>query len=71
MIAGLLAAFEPPTTKDFVWPCWGPPLRIGGITMCLNFVTFLVLMGLILFIAFFWLALRRPRVVPGRMQSLA
>jgi len=71
LIAGLLAAFEPPTTKDFVWPCWGPSLRIGGITMCLNFVTFLVLMGLILFIAFFWLALRRPRVVPGRMQSLA
>jgi F-type H+-transporting ATPase subunit a len=71
LIAGLLAAFEPPTTKDFVWPCWGPSFRIGGITMCLNFVTFLVLMGLILFIAFFWLALRRPRVVPGRMQSLA
>jgi hypothetical protein len=53
VIAGVLAAFEPPTTKDFVWPCWGPSLRIGGVTLCLNFVTFLVLLGFILFIAFF------------------
>jgi F-type H+-transporting ATPase subunit a len=70
VIAGVLAAFEPPTTKDFVWPCWGPSLRIGGVTLCLNFVTFLVLLGFILFIAFFSAGLRRPRVVPGRMQSL-
>ena len=70
LIAGVLAAFEPPTTKDFVWPCWGPSLRIGGVTICLNFVTFLVLLGFVLFIAFFWAGLRRTRVVPGRMQSL-
>src|SRR6266540_3493282 len=28
----MLAAFEKPTTKDFVWPCWGPSVRehLGG-----------------------------------------
>ena len=26
-LGSLVAAFEPPTTKDFVWGCWGPSLR--------------------------------------------
>ncbi len=68
---GVLAAFEAPTTKDFVWPCWGPSLRFEGVTICLNFITFLVLLGFLLFIAFFFFALRRTSVVPGKLQSLA
>ncbi len=68
---GVLAAFEAPTTKDFVWACWGPSLRIGGVTICLNFITFLVLLGFLLFIGFFFFALRRPRIVPGKLQILA
>jgi F-type H+-transporting ATPase subunit a len=69
--AGILAAFEPPTTKDFVWDCWGPSLELGPVTLCLNFITFLVLLGFLLFLFFFFLALRRPRVVPGKLQSMA
>ncbi|MGH2634720.1 MAG: F0F1 ATP synthase subunit A [Actinomycetota bacterium] len=71
MTAAILAAFEPPTTKDFVWGCWGPSLEIGGLTFCLNFITFLVLLGFLLYLAFFFFALRRPRVVPGKFQSMA
>jgi F-type H+-transporting ATPase subunit a len=67
----VLAAFEPPTTNDFVWGCWGPSLKIGGLTFCLNFITLLVLLGFLLFVAFFFFSLRRPRVVPGKLQSLA
>ena len=67
----ILAAFEPPTTKDFVWACWGPSVQIGGVPFCMNFIFFLVLFGFVLFVAFFFLALRRPSVVPGRLQSMA
>jgi F-type H+-transporting ATPase subunit a len=67
----VLAAFEPPTTKDFVWGCWGPSLNIGNLSFCLNFINFLVLFGLVLFIAFFFFGLRRTKVVPGKMQSLS
>jgi F-type H+-transporting ATPase subunit a len=70
MTAAVLAAFEPPTTKDFVWGCWGPELRIGSLTFCLNFINFLVVLGVIAFLAFFWFGLRKPKVVPGKMQSL-
>jgi F-type H+-transporting ATPase subunit a len=71
MTGAILAAFEPPTTKDFVWDCWGPSLKIGDIEICLNFITFLVLLGFVLFISFFFFALRRPKVVPGKLQSIA
>ena len=67
----VLAAFEPPTTKDFVFGCWGPSLELGPVSLCFTFITFLVLMGLVVFFLFFLSALHRPRVVPGRMQSLA
>lgn len=69
-VLGLLASFVPPSTKDFVWGCWGPTLRIAGVGFCINFIIFLVLLGLVLFIAFFFFALRKPKVVPGRYQSL-
>jgi F-type H+-transporting ATPase subunit a len=71
LIGAIVAAFEPPTTKDFVWDCWGPSLNIGGLSFCLNFITFLVLLGFVLMLSFFFFALRRPRVVPGKLQSLA
>jgi F-type H+-transporting ATPase subunit a len=68
---GLLAAFEPPSTKDFVWGCWGPSLKLGDSDFCLNFIIFLVLFGFVLFVSFFFFALRSPSVVPGKLQSLA
>jgi F-type H+-transporting ATPase subunit a len=67
----LLAAFEPPSTKDFVWGCWGPSFSVGGESICLNFIFFLVLLGLLIFVAFFYVALRAPSVVPGKLQILA
>ncbi len=70
MNPAVLAAFEPPTTKDFVWSCWGPSLEVGGIGFCMNFIFFLVLLSFVLFVLLFVLAFRRPRVVPGRLQSI-
>jgi F-type H+-transporting ATPase subunit a len=66
-IGGVLAEFHPPSTKDFVWGCWGP----GIGELCLNFITFLVLLGFVVFVAFFFFALRKPKIVPGRLQSMA
>jgi F-type H+-transporting ATPase subunit a len=37
----------------------------------MNFINFLVLFGMVLFIAFFYFGLRRSRVVPTKAQSLA
>jgi F-type H+-transporting ATPase subunit a len=71
MIRSVLAAFEPPTTKDFVWGCWTPSLEIGPLSFCLNFITFLVLLGFVLMLAFFYFGLRRRSIVPGKLQSLA
>jgi F-type H+-transporting ATPase subunit a len=71
VIGALLAAFEPPSTKDFVWGCWGPSITIAGSDLCLNFITFLVLLGFLVFLAFFFFALRRPTVVPGKLQLLS
>ena len=67
----VLAAFEPPSTKDFVWDCWGPALRVGGLELCMNFIFFLVLLGFVAMLGFFYFALRKPRVVPGKLQSTA
>lgn len=71
MIGTVLAAFEPPTTKDFVWACWGPSLEVGGAAFCFNFIFFLILLGFLMFIGFFFFGLRRANVVPGKLQSLA
>ena len=71
MIGAFLAAFEPPSTKDFVWGCWGPSIKIAGSDLCLNFVFFLVLLGFVCFLVFFFYAFRKPTVVPSKMQMLA
>ncbi len=70
MIQPILAQFHPPTTKDFVWPCWGGPLEIGGFSFCMNFIYFLLLLSFLAFILLFYLAFRRPQVVPGKLQSV-
>lgn len=71
MVGAILGAFEPPSTKDFVWACWGPSVEVGGQPLCLNFIMFLILLGFLLFVGFFFFALRSPRVVPGRLQTMA
>ena len=70
-LGAIIAQFHPPTTKDFVWGCWGPSLEIGGLSFCLTFITFLVLLGFVAYLGFFFLALRHPKVVPGKLQSTA
>jgi F-type H+-transporting ATPase subunit a len=68
---GLLAsAFERPTTKDFVWPCWGPSIKIGGISFCYNFVFFVLTIAFFATILFFFLGLRNPKIVPGKFQNV-
>jgi F-type H+-transporting ATPase subunit a len=69
-LQALLATFEPPSTKDFVWRCWGPELNVGGVQLCMNFILFLVLLGMVLFFVFFYFGLRRPSLVPGKMQAI-
>lgn len=69
-IPGLLAQFHPPTTKDFVWPCWGGGIEIGGLSFCLNFIFFLLLLSFAACFLVFYLAFRAPKVVPGKLQSL-
>ena len=70
MIPLLAATFEAPSTKDFVFRCWGGGITIGGAKLCLNFITLLVLLTFVALIVLFVLAFRSPTVVPGKLQSL-
>jgi F-type H+-transporting ATPase subunit a len=71
VIAGILAAsFEPPSTKDFVYGCWGPSIKIAGFDFCLNFVIVLVLATTLIVLALFFFAFRKPTTVPGRLQLM-
>ena len=70
MIAAVLAEFEKPTTKDFVWPCWGPSAKILGSTVCYNFIFFLMTLAVVITIVGLWLALRKPSIVPGKYQLI-
>jgi F-type H+-transporting ATPase subunit a len=71
MINGaLLAVFEPPTTKDFVFDPWLGPWKVFGIEFSFNFITFLALLTVALTISFFYFGLRKPKVVPGKFQTI-
>jgi len=67
---GLVAAFEPPSTKDFVWACWGGSVDVLGISFCMTFIYFLLLLTVVAFLVLFWAAFRKPTVVPGKLQTL-
>jgi F-type H+-transporting ATPase subunit a len=67
---GVVGAFEPPTTKDFVWACWGGSVRILGIPFCMNFIFSLLVVTFIAFVVLFWAAFRKPQIVPGKLQAL-
>jgi F-type H+-transporting ATPase subunit a len=70
LIPGILAAtFEAPSTRDFVYGCWGPGIDLGGWHLCLNFVTFLVIVTFVIMFVLFYLAFRQPTVVPGKLQT--
>jgi F-type H+-transporting ATPase subunit a len=65
-IAMLATTFEPPSTKDFVFGCWGGTLG----NFCFNFITVEVLLTLVIVIALFFFALRNATVVPGKLQTM-
>ena len=66
MTAGVLAAdFHRPGTSDFVFDCY---FSVGPV--CFNFIVALVAAAVLLYVLLFYFAFRRPRVVPGRLQSL-
>ena len=56
--SAILADFEAPSTKDFVWGCWGGSLRIGGLSFCMNFIYLLILLGFVLLGLLIWLSAR-------------
>ncbi len=62
--------FEKPTTKDFVWSCWGPQVDIGPIHGCYNFIFFLLTIAFVVTILFFVIGLRNPKIVPGKFQNI-
>ena len=71
MIGALLAAsFEPPSTKDFVYGCFGPSVNIAGFNFCLNFIIVLVVATTLIVLALFYFAFRAPKTVPGRFQLM-
>jgi F-type H+-transporting ATPase subunit a len=70
-VTGILAApFVAPSTKDFVFDPWFGPVEILGIEFEYNFITFLATIAVVGCIVFFTAALRRPKVVPGKFQTL-
>jgi F-type H+-transporting ATPase subunit a len=62
--------FERPTTKDFVWDCWGPMIKIGPVNFCYNFIYFLLTIAVVATILFFVIGLRKPKIVPGKFQNV-
>ena len=75
-ILALSTEFEAPTTHDFsrwfdpnAWMLG--PWNIGPFEIGLNFIYLLVLMAMASFLAFFYFAFRKPKVVPGKLQLVA
>ena len=68
MIGVLAATFEPPSTKDFVFDCWGGSLKLFGVDLCFNFILMLLVLTTIVTVALFYFGLRRPSIVPGKLQ---
>jgi len=65
VIPGLLAEFEKPGTKDFVWPTM---FKIFGFPV--NWIVVMAVVTLTVVAGFFYLALRKAKPVPGRMQTM-
>jgi F-type H+-transporting ATPase subunit a len=68
VIGVLGATFEPPSTKDFVFGCWGSSVKVAGFDTCFNFIIFLAIMTTLVTLALFYFGLRKPTIVPGKLQ---
>jgi F-type H+-transporting ATPase subunit a len=70
VIAAVLGAeFHPPSTADFLFDCYFS-LDVLGIELCFNFIIALVTASVLVYVLLFLLAFRKPRTVPGKLQSL-
>jgi F-type H+-transporting ATPase subunit a len=70
MLGAILAApFEKPTTKDFVFGCYGS-FDLFGIHFCVNYIYVLLGIAFTAYIGLFVIAFRRPTIVPGKFQVL-
>jgi F-type H+-transporting ATPase subunit a len=71
VIAAILGAatFHPPTTKDFLFDCYFS-FDVLGIEFCFNFIIALVTASVLIYLLLFFLAFRKARTVPGKLQSL-
>jgi F-type H+-transporting ATPase subunit a len=66
----LAKAFEPPSTRDFVFDYLVGPVKIFGIEFGLNYIMILLIIALSATLLVFYLAFRRPQVVPSKFQTL-
>jgi F-type H+-transporting ATPase subunit a len=70
VIASVAAAeFHPPGTTDFIFDCYFG-VDVFGIEICFNFIIALVVASVVIYLLLFLLAFRKPRTVPGKLQSL-
>lgn len=58
--------FHAPTTKDFVWPTG----ELFGF-LPFQFIYWLLFLSVLTFVAFFFFAMRKPKLVPGKLQLVA
>ncbi|HEV8648434.1 MAG TPA: F0F1 ATP synthase subunit A [Actinomycetes bacterium] len=71
MLPTLLAreGFQAPGTEDFEWPAiW--EIHLGGFTLEINRTALLMLLAMLVVLALFLVAFRRPKVVPRGLQNL-
>jgi len=69
-LSSVAVVFNAPSTKDFVFGCWGRCFKVLGFNVGFNFILFLILLTTLIFIGLFYLGFRNPRAVPGKLQSL-
>lgn len=66
----LAKAFEPPSTRDFVFDYIVGPVKIFGVEFGLNYIMILLLVTVAAMLLFFYVAFRKPQIVPGKFQVL-
>jgi F-type H+-transporting ATPase subunit a len=66
----LAKAFEPPSTRDFVFDYVLGPVKIFGIEFGLNYIMILLLIAFSATLLVFYVAFRKPQIVPGKFQLL-
>jgi F-type H+-transporting ATPase subunit a len=66
----LAKAFEPPSTRDFVFDYILGPVKVFGIEFGLNYIMILLFIAFSATLLVFYVAFRKPQIVPGKFQLL-